>query len=260
MNLDGFSPTERFKKFATSFAGCDGGDPAPGCICFCGIEWGGGYTENYDFYSTDYRTLLPVDWSDLEIDFKYQFNTKLAKLFAALKGERVENFVTVAKKHRMMGDGSKVVKFNLYPLSFQGDKNPLWTEWIYHETGFLTKDIYRVWCQQHRFPMFKKFVDEYSPRAVICVGLGVLDAYLMAFGGVDNIYELKKNLQEVRIQSSGGIKRFQYVHINSGKTLLVITPFLGGRKYELNSNADLQEVGEWIRNRIKDITDREEGL
>lgn len=243
--MKGFEPTEEFKNWAIGFSGCDGGDLTTGGIWFCGIEWGGGFTENEDIFKKHPKTLSPISVDDVQEALRrFQFNKKVAKLYSILMNEKIEDYVEVSQRNKLFGEGSGVVKLNLYPFSMSEDADHLWANWIFQKTGFLSKNIYRVWCQRHRFPFFASKSREYTPKVIICCGLNNRDAFLMAFGGLDNVSDL--NLKEEVIDQNKVQKRFFHVKINSGKTLLVITPFFGWRKYDLNNDNEIEYIGKWI--------------
>ena len=235
-------PTQEFKEWAIGFSGCDGGNIA-GPIWFCGIEWGGGDTEEGLKFGNVSR---PDAWTDQQREdcFKknYPYDQRAIKLYASIIRSNEKNYAKLARDKKVFGAQSDLFKFNLYPISFRHDQDELWQKWLYVKTGLPTKSMYRAWCQKNRFPEMKERVQEHKPRLIVCTGFSYLREFIMAFGGVDKSFDTV-NKETIQAESS---RPLSWVLINEGRTMLVVTPFLGYRKYDLNSEGLLSLFGEKI--------------
>ena len=224
-----FGATKGFQKWATGFSGCDGGN-INGPIWFCGIEYGGG-EDKYDFKFDDVTSPSYVPEEKLWDHLKYQYNRKMAKIYAQICGRTPPEYYENARDRGLMSADGDVFKMNLFPIAFPRDHNELWEEWIYNETGLPTKSIYRAWCQVHRFVKIQQWVSENSPKLIVATSVNYEADFMMAFGGVNTIYD-KQSVENETILD----RRLVWLPVNSGKTILAITPFLGYR-YGLNSDA-----------------------
>ncbi len=229
-----------FAKWAAGFSGCDGGNPK-GRIWLCGIEWGlSGSGPKYNVLD-EFRhdvTSAPTGYKDADGNSP-QFNQKFIKLLAAMKAANDVAFLKVFKEHPIpFHKDSDLFKLNAYPLAFKSDGDERWNEDFYRATGFPTKSLYRAWCQTHRFPIIKSWVEKYSPALIIATGTSYRTDYQLAFGGVEAVYpkypatteDLKDGQQLV------------YLPVNGGKTILAVIPFLGGR-HGLNSDLRIRQFG-----------------
>lgn len=237
-----FEATEKFSKWALGYSGCDGGN-IDGTIWFCGIEYGGNEDES-KFEFTDVSQPLDVPDEQRKNFLRYQYNQKVAKIYAAICGEAVANYSDVASRDKIFAKDSRAFKMNLYPISFHHDSDDLWQEWLYRKTGLPTKSMYRAWCQTNRFPEIRKWVKKHSPKLIVCTGITYQNEFIMAFDDVETIYKGKVNKKNL----SG--RDLVWVDINEGKTILAMLPFLGGR-YGLNSDKLLQSFGEEMQNICK---------
>ena len=222
--------TGEFEVWASSLAGCDGGNPA-GAIWFCGIEWGGG--DDVETFKFDIN-ISPV-WDDerLKNFTKYQYDRKVAKIYSVLIGKEIGEYQEVAFEKRIFSGESDLFKLNLYPISFHHDSDELWDRRWYEKTGLPTKSIYRAWCQINRFKKFQELVEKHNPRLIVATSTSYKTDFIMAFAGADTIYH--SDIKSEVINN----KYLEWLNINNDKTILAITPFLGTR-YGLNSDAQLR--------------------
>jgi len=170
------------KKWVASYAGCDGGSPSESSIWFVGIEWGygkdlgqtGAERDNAvrEYHSGSMLDEIKSGWSD-PIDDKYSpndhthytFGRNSAKLMSAIKGADVREYHSVVKS---LPD-TDVFKLNLYPIGLPNTDDFLWSKFdLSAITGLSTKQDYREYCAEHRFPFFRSNVDRYSP-GLCCV-------------------------------------------------------------------------------------------
>ena len=240
--MNKLQPTQEFERWANGFSGCDGGNIA-GPIWFCGIEWGGGDTEK-TFQFGDVSK--PNAWTDQQREdcFKKKnpYDQRAIKLYASIIRSNEKDYAKLAIEKNVFGTQSDLFKLNLYPISFRHDQDELWEKWLYDQTGLPTKSMYRAWCQANRFQKMKERVQEHKPRLIVCTGYGYLREFIMAFGGVDKSFE---PVNEGPIQAESP-RPLSWVPINDGRTILVVTPFLGYRKYDLYSDGLLNLFGEKV--------------
>ncbi|MHB8790182.1 MAG: hypothetical protein ACYDBT_09905 [Desulfobulbaceae bacterium] len=233
--------TAEFEKWAKGFSGCDGGNLETGKIWFSGIEWGMGFdpkTFTFDKYPSDKIEF----WSDeYRKEFsKSPFDRGVVQIYSVMTGNQAGDYRKVAKEEKIFSRDSKLFKMNIYPLAFQRDGNELWSEDWFNITGLPTKSVYRAWCQQHRFPEIKKWVERYNPKIIIASGVSYKADFLMAFAGPEQLYTLSKRTPE----TINGRELF-WCEINNGQTILAITPFLTGR-WGLNSYELIEKFGSRI--------------
>ncbi|MFZ5796849.1 MAG: hypothetical protein ACOY3O_00335 [Thermodesulfobacteriota bacterium] len=236
------SVTSEFEKWAKGFSGCDGGNLETGKIWFSGIEWGLGFDStafNFDKYPSE----KIEEWLDDYRDTfrKSPFDRGVVQLYSVMTGNKVGDYLKVAKEEKVFARDSKLFKMNIYPLAFKRDGDELWNEGWYKITGLPTKSTYRAWCQQHRFPEIKKWVEKYNPKVVIASGVSYKADFLMAFAGPEQLYTLSKIVPESIAEG----REFFWCEINNGKTILVIIPFLTGR-WGLNSYDLIEKFGSRI--------------
>ncbi|HTE42402.1 MAG TPA: hypothetical protein VK629_16385 [Steroidobacteraceae bacterium] len=134
---------EKFSRWAKSFSGCDGGN-LRGSYWLCGIEYGGGDTEDsLIFDEVDVPKFVGMPhWVDRDAFLKYQYNWKAMKVFAALAGKSVSGYTSFFEEHRCFDQDSEYFKLNLYPIGFKNTSHASWTEWHSRKTGFATKQEY----------------------------------------------------------------------------------------------------------------------
>jgi len=223
-----------FQSWATGYSGCDGGNIS-GRIWFCGIEFGGGHTRESLVFS-DVSSPPSIHPEKLNSKLKYQYNQKVAKLYAVIRNNPISKWREVARDHQLFSDSSDVFKINLYPVAFPRDADELWESWLFELTGLPTKSIYRAWCQLYRFPEIKRWLEYGNPRLVVATGLSYADHFNFAFSGNDAAYQ--------PLEPGGKLegRRFFYRLVNSDKTLLAVVPFLGGAS-GLHSDVQLDAIG-----------------
>jgi hypothetical protein len=125
---------------------------------------------------------------------------------------------------------------NLFPISFKNTDPKLWKQGFAKRTGISDKPTYLNWCREHRFGWIRQLVRTQRPKLVICTGITWRDDFALAFDAGE--HGLSKG-------EAGG-KEFLHFLTNGGRTLVVITYFLGGR-YGLSKNTSIQETGEKIK-------------
>lgn len=245
----------RFREWACSLSGCDGGSPSAS-IWLCGIEWGyrkhRGQTK--EEYENDvrryYRDELPkeiakgryepphdYDWN--QTIKEGSFGKSVAKLYMSLKGLKVVDYLEISKKL----EDPKLFKLNLYPIPFRYAHDELWDKYgLKDVTGIESKEAYRAWCFLNRFPSITKKVKEHSPRLIIGTGITYLLDFFVCFAGVGG----SGAIQVAEIQPEDCVnqnaKRYYWLRINEGKTLLAVIPSFSS-PHGLNSDFLIQTLG-----------------
>jgi len=242
---------ENFKKWACSLSGCDGGNVSAE-TWLCGIEWGGGSSEDGIYY----KKMLPeqikagavthahtsFDWKD---SVTYRYGTSFAKLFAAINGKDVKDYRDLALNY---WDGSELFKLHLYPIAFDSTDGSLWQRNNLDElTGFDEKHLFQAWCFVNRFPFFSQLRSEKKPKRIICTGVSYLRDFFVCFGGSQS-KSGPFQFEDIKNDPNGTsthIRRMYWVDLDE-HTKLFVLPFFSGQ-YGLNSNYLRQTVGEKIK-------------
>jgi len=249
--------TDRFINFATGPGGIPGGNP-DGKLWFCGIEFGKVDPNEpiYYYLYLDPSSGVPC-WTEKfknkyhhtnkELGKNYtiwQFNQKQAKIARAYMTGSLDGWYDYLKDRFYAHDG-ETFGVNLYPLAFHDVSDDLWSKAHYRETGFPSKTEYMAWCSQHRFPKLKQRLTKHSPKALVCTGNAFKRMFLLAFAdSIDQIFDDKINERPVYTRRGNPVN-VEWLYINSGKTLMVITPFLG--RGGLMSDASLMELAKLLR-------------
>jgi len=235
----------KFSEWATSFSGCDGGDPNAK-VWLSGIEWGGGDDEAYygdklprEIGNGSYQPPKRYDWKD---SLTYPYGRSFAKLYAAMQGRDVASYREIGDY-----DGSEVFKLNLYPIAFRNTDDQLWRKHgLERLTGFKDKYLYQAWCMLHRFPAFSEKLREHSPEIIIGTGVTCLSEFFLCFG---RHMGREERIQSTQVSSENGgntQERTIYWSKISDKTHLFVIPFFSGAG-GLNSDELLQKTGDLIR-------------
>ena len=241
---------QTFAKWATSYSGCDGGQPNES-IWFCGIEWGlGSKNDPANYYSKEFPGEIekPQDsfesLKDPKGHLSYNFGRILTKLYTAIQTGTVEGYQEMAEK--LYSENTDILKLNLYPVSFPNESDHLWEEYgLERITGLPSKPVYRMWCYFHRFPVFRKLVNEAKPRLIVCAGTTYVESFFSCFGDSRQIEHIhKENI--VAISEKNGKARTLYWSSLSPETKLAVVPFFGGR-YGLNSDALIEQFGRRLK-------------
>ena len=224
-----------FADWSKSYSGCDGGNISAS-IWFCGIEFGGGHTEE----TLKFKPVNIPPYVDEKLRAKFitrQYNWKILKLYATILGYTPKEYTSVYKSSVAFDKSSDVFKLNLYPIAFHNKSTELWEEWHYKKTGFPSKPLYQSWCQLNRFPLMKQWVNKNAPKAIICTGSTYLREFLMAFSGIQDAFAI---MHENQLDGSALL----WKEINEGKTILFVIPFLG--QGGLKSDVQLEKYGHEI--------------
>ncbi len=247
--------SKKFEDWAKGLSGIPGGNPE-GELWFCGIEYGGGTKEvefgipdtdkslsKYPFWTQEFKDANKNEYTT------WQFNQKQAKIAVAyLRDGSLDDWHEYMREKFYTHNGH-TFGMNLYPLSFHDTDDKWWTSQHYEKIGLLSKAEYKGWCSQHRFPKLRELVVKHSPKALVCTGNGFKRAFLIAFADtVEQLFD-KNGFQKEDVGKRKKPKYVEWTRINNGKTLLVITPFLGPGG--LMSDASLVDLGSLIRREVR---------
>jgi len=253
----------KFKEWACSFSGCDGGD-LKSDIWLCGIEWGfvndqGLTDEAFELRKQqDYAEVLPAQIAKGAYQpgayhyfdpkrWKFPYIRNIAKLLGVIKGLDVYKLDDI----KNASESWSIFHMNLYPIAFPNESDALWDKYHLSEvTGLESKPIYRTWCLLQRFPWIAEQVKEHQPKLIIGTGVGYLTDFIVCCGGsgiVDDIHCEKIVGEESKSESSS--RTLYWTKVNE-KTTLVVAPFMTSR-FGLNSNVLIEKFGKRIRDVAK---------
>lgn len=241
----------KFKEWACSLSGCDGGN-FNADVWLCGIEWGGGDDKSMMYYKKELVEEMaegavdpPYDKFDWKHSIQYPYGRSFAKLYAAIQGKEVQEYLNLIASEEW--DGSELFKLNLYPIAFGSTHESLWRKYnIDSLTGFDEKHLFQTWCFLNRFPEFSKLRKNRTPappKLIIGTGISYLSEFIMCFGwdqkecGVIQYGDIEPH-PDAKTQVK---RRYYWIDLDS-YTKLVVIPFFSG-SYGLNSDYLLQEMG-----------------
>jgi hypothetical protein len=231
--------SKQFEKWASSYAGCDGGDvggPNKRSIWLCGIEWGGGHTPEDVRENIAEEVKTPPDgydsWNE---NLMYSYNRQVMKLFSAMGGRPVSDFRKFAEDVKPFTCGaSGYYKLNLYPIAFKKTSHDLWKSGFADVTGFPSKEEYLRWCNEVRLPVISNWARKHQPAAIICLGKTFKDQFGKAFLVDEGSWKVE----------ALGDRELSYGRNSLGGTVFVL-PFVSG-PHGLNRNSTIQKFGERI--------------
>lgn len=228
-----------FKKWATSYSGCDGGDVGSSShrsIWLCGIEWGGGHTPDHlraDFYQ-DYST-PPTGYDCWQDNLAWIYNWQAMKLLCAMHGYSIADYKQFAEQHRPFVKGAKgFFKMNLYPIAFRNTSGAHWAEAFSELTGFASKSDYISWCDEHRLSAISQWAEHHKPKAIICLGKTLKESFSRAF----SITSAALTTEVIENRELSWAE-------NPSGSLVFLLPFMVNRN-GLTRNATIQKFGERV--------------
>ena len=232
---------KQFETWAKGYSGIDGGQLKEKGHWFCGIEYGGQYGNLMEETKKKVDEIPSVDKNLIYKELlRNPFDQKVAKIYTVSMGVDINKWRSHCESINFCTSSSNTFKLNIYPIACKNASEDLWTIEHFRATGFPTKSLYKAWCQQHRFPMFKNLREKYNPEIIICVGASYCREFLLAFGGEDYVFSEPVASKKIQISNST-----HYVHeFKIAQTKLFVLPFVGR---PLNSNKDLITTGEFIR-------------
>jgi hypothetical protein len=218
-----------FLSWAVSeFAGCDGGDPLA-------RTWVLGFEHGESGAAGGEQP--PDDGYPITRQRSYRYNRQVFKLLAASEGPPVGEWLSFAEREQPFVRGaSGYFKGNLYPYPCPDDA--AWSEAAQKETGFATKERYRAWCRNHRFPAVERWLARANPDLVIATGITRRKESVSVVFPSELV-----TLEEHHVDVPGRVRRF-YSASRNGR-LLVVLPHLSGSPL-FAANATLQATGAHI--------------
>ncbi|HGO5823848.1 TPA: hypothetical protein ACK3JW_001530 [Mannheimia haemolytica] len=233
--------TEQFEKSALSFVGCDGGNPKSD-IWFCGLEWGGKQRNELDRPIQE-KELYSWSHEEFEGAWTAQYNQKICWFlwyFHNLKWDNGENSDIFVKRHHILYSQQESgigFKMNMLPISFPNRNSIDWSTSLKTLTGLNSFNEYRQWCVTHRGKFFRKIVQKYQPKVIVCTGISEVSHFIQFFTG-ENEYEIQLTEQ------------FKFYHSKFKNTLICVVPFFGGAS-GINSYAKMESLVAHIKALLK---------
>lgn len=248
-------PNQNFKEQALSFIGCDGGNlEAP--LWFCGLEWGlKGTGQQIDTNESenpeDYQT--PTAWRKWQKEDKNKeyfgnvpaLDQKIAWFYYMYyqktdsKGYGIDNrkddYFKLLEQEKIGHLDGPIFKLNMYPVCFSSRQVVAQNiDKLNRFTGLNGFDEYRELVVELRGEYFRKLVDQYNPKLIICLGLLEKDRFIRFF----------TNQKKSREFCEEDLKVY-YTKMANGATVCVV-PFFGGR-HGINSFAKMKALTECIK-------------
>lgn len=236
---------KEFEDLALSHYGYDGGN-LDAKFWISGIEWGEGVTpEKLLADIAKGPNIDPLHFENLEDRKKYlnyKFDRIWMKVLSHASGKEVESYKDVIDGDtKALTKNGKVMKLNLYPISFKTTSSDLWTREFYEITGFPTKELYLGWVKTYRFAKFNEMVVAKKPRVILCSGTSVRRDFLLAYGGVEALFS--DPIEE--IEFSKNKKGHVYNSHLSVNTKIIIVPFFNS-VHGVTSNEECKVLGKKV--------------
>jgi len=241
---NGVSP--KFKEWACSLSGCDGGNPDAE-IWICGIEWGLGKKDNAaEYYNTTLPNEIaqgkvtpfgPYDWKGT---LKTPYGKNVAKLVCSIKDGRAADYPDYIEKNQ-----PEIFKLNLYPIAFNNTSSQLWNNHLKKLTGFDEKYLFKIWCARNRFPHFSELVSRKNPKWIIGTGISYLMDFFVCFAG-NNLLNTGIGDGKITKASDNSTRSYCWAKLTDNTTLVVI-PFFSG-SHGLHSDELIEKMGKIISN------------
>jgi hypothetical protein len=220
----------KIEKNGKSFMGMDGGN-INSDTWFCGVEFGSDYEQMSNYYENYVKF---YDLIDLKIPFridcpelflKSTYDRYLAAMYINLfKEEKLTNpintnLIEKVLKEELYNKNSNIFKLNLFPIA---KKDIGWNKRIESETG-ITKDKYYESLFRNRADFFKELIQRFEPKLIICTSpKDYKDFFIEAF-----FSQKQKINHSWEYHATDLQKKFKISLFESGKTKIVIIPFLG---------------------------------
>jgi hypothetical protein len=219
-----------FREWGVSeYAGCDGGDPLA-------KTWVLGFEHGESAAEGDGQA-VGDDGYPISRQRTYRYNRQVFKLLTAIEGGDVKDWHSFAEREQPFVRGSSdYFKGNLYPYPCHDDV--AWSDAAQSATGFASKERYRAWCRNHRFPAVEQWIARAAPDLVIATGITRRDEFLSVVFQREIV-----RMKEHHVDVPGRLRRF-FSASHKGR-LLVILPHLSGSPL-FAANATLQAVGRQI--------------
>ena len=165
-------------------------------------------------------------------------------LLAAISGRPARSWLEFAHEVQPFVRNSKgYFKGNLYP--YPCVKGKRWSMELERERG-MTAIEYRAWCDVHRPPVIKSWVDEYQPRLFLGFGSAVARQFSRCYFGEAvpmNAYKLT--------MSKGQAKRLRHAR-RGGCNLVVLSDPSSGYN-ALDTDESIERLGQMIRDLVAQV-------
>ncbi len=172
--------------------------------------------------------------------FKWPFLRSIAKIATIATGGN-SDWRDYYRETLFLSSG-ETCHFNLFPLNFPRLGN--WDEGATRFTGIPDKGRYQDWCVDFRFPVLRKFVEQYQPIAIVCAVGKSAPWCKQAFLGSGCTSETGTRIPfTTSLSGSSEPKSFEQYDLDNG-TKLLLTPFFG--QGGLLANADFEALGRHI--------------
>ncbi|CAI4173275.1 conserved hypothetical protein [Alteromonas macleodii] len=204
---------EKFKQFACSHYGCDGGN-LDSSVWVCGLEWGTEFQDLADLEKTMEGPFNVGNWDgQVQERLKYQYNNKIAWLYSYLY-DWEHGHKEQAVKHKLMCSDGIGFKMNAFPISFKNRSSVSWNNDMAKLIGLHSFDVYIEWCISHRGRFFQSLVKKHSPRVIVCTGKGSMMSFFRFF--------------DCDLTTVDDGEMFNVARCNDNNTLVFVVPFFGG--------------------------------
>ncbi|MCC4293270.1 hypothetical protein [Brevundimonas aurantiaca] len=219
---------------------CDGGDPGTPdrpSTWLLGIEPGWSLADSISAENEGENRDKALAHYGIELQLGWPYNRNAFKLFAAINGLPVEDYVRFAEHARPFERGSNgYFKGNLFPEPF--NKVGSWDDKAACATGFATKTDYQEWQRSVRFGVMRKWIAKCKPKIVIGTGLTHLHDFLAITG-------TEKTPTPQHFEVNGHSKK---VYIATcGIVPVAVVPHLSGGPHGLNSDEAIRISAGLIR-------------
>lgn len=197
-------------RFMETCDGGDLGDPDSPAIWLLGLEPGWSVRDENDEQSR----LTAVDRSfesyAVDLQLTWPFNRNAFKLLAALSGERPQSYADFARRERPFEQGAKgYFKGNLFAVACNAIG--IWGEVHQLETGFTTKEEYRIWLRSVRFPILRERIERHRPKLIICTGLTHMADFMAVTATTDeppaHVFEVNGHSKRIHVSRGGTVSR-----------------------------------------------------
>lgn len=268
MTIDETKIPKELKNITTSFFGANGGS-LDNPIWLCGLEWGGGYSEEEYLVPENLQgdSVTSITVEELKAFLVKRgrsfFRSQIALLHAITANSEDRKHV---RARACIDDGFHFfckdnygVSLNAYPISMKA-RSTSQVDWerkvvqlqknsvplsLRDWTSFDTFDDYKTWCTLQRASVFSNARLQYSPAIVYCGGIGEKRNFYRIWANQDY------KEPEGTINFSEKCSPAEYWWLDNGQgrqeTLLVIGPFFVNR-YGLNSYEKCWNLGRSLRN------------
>jgi len=238
----------KIERGEPSFLGIDGGK-INSKIWFCGIEFGGTLKEMSKYYK---NTTKYYDSDKFVLPIPYRadagnFETSKYDLFLSEMIINMFNIQNISRsdylKDNLYNKNSDIFKLNLYPLS---KVNISSNEEINDIIKIPTDDYYNKYFELRKV-FLKSLITTFKPKKIICTSVKNSELqFVEAFFG--NKAQLNYERRDIELMGiNDKLKKFKIIEVSSNDLSLIIIPFPGMGKGNLNSYNDVINMANYLR-------------